>query len=74
MTLGKLNTYVTHKLVIELAWLISCETVLCFLHNLNVTNNDFEHACYVLSHLHIVLEALVSYFILKVTTLEFFFW
>ena len=47
-TLGKLNTYITHILVSELAQLISCETVLCFLHDLSVTNKDFEHVCYAL--------------------------
>ena len=37
-------------LVSQLAQFISCETVLCFLCNFSVTNNDFEHARHVLAH------------------------
>ena len=44
------HIHITHILVSELVRLISCETVLCSLHNLNVTNNDFEHARYALPH------------------------
>ena len=50
MTLDRLNTHIKHILFSELAQSISCETVLCFLRHLSVTNNDFEHAGYTLTH------------------------
>ena len=37
-------------LVSELAHFVCCETELCLLYDLSVTNNDFEHACYALPH------------------------
>ena len=46
MTLGRLNTHITYMLVSELAQFISLETELCLLHDLNVTNNGFEHVLY----------------------------
>ena len=51
MYLGRHNTLTTHVLVLEFTWFISCETALCFLSDLSVTNNDdFHHACYTLPH------------------------
>ena len=45
MSLGHI---ITHILILELVRFISCETVLCFLHDLSVTNNAFEYGRYAL--------------------------
>ena len=43
------HTYYMYISFPELVQFINCETV-CFLCDLSVTNNDFEHACYALPH------------------------
>ena len=61
MTLGRLNTHILHIYLFECAQFISCETVLCSLCDLSVTNNDFEHAHSALPHYSLLWNPLIFY-------------